>query len=135
MYFASTFHKINHKINKTLKGVNLHSKMQRFLPRWTLLTIKIIYKSALELWKCSWWNDTLATTCDLKSNFSREKLYAELGLTHIHHRRWMRRVFIWQGSWKQALKIPKLLFNLLELLKTKKYIYYYCRTGYFQNSF
>ena len=99
---------INDKINKTLKGVGLLRKLSTLLPRQSLLTIyksfirphldygDVIYDRPL--------NESLSNRIESVQNkaalaitraiqgSSRKKLYQELGLEHLHQRRWTRRL-------------------------------------------
>ena len=96
---------INHKINKTLKGVGLLRKLSTLLPWQSLLTIyKSFIRSHLDYGDIIYdqpFNESrsnrivcpieaaLAITGAIQGSF-RKKLYQELGLEHLHLRRWMR---------------------------------------------
>ena len=96
---------INDKINKTLKCVGLLRKLSMLLPRQKFLTIykffiiphldygDVVYDQPL--------NESLSNRTDFVQykaalaitgaiqGSSRKKLYQELGLEHLHQRRWM----------------------------------------------
>ena len=97
---------INEKIGKAMKGAGLLRKLQCFLPRSSLLKI---YKSFIRLHldygdvihdqpsngtfsskiESTQYNVALPITGAIR-DWSREKLYQELELEYLHHRRWMR---------------------------------------------
>ena len=145
---------INDKINKTLKGVGLLRKLSTLLPRQSLLTIyksfirphldygDVIYDRPL--------NESLSNRIESVQNkaalaitraiqgSSRKKLYQELGLEHLHQRRWMRRLCLFYKVFQS--KVPKYIHSLIPSMRTSArqpntFTSFYCRTEYFQNSF
>ena len=69
---------------------------------------------------------------------SRKKLYQELGLEHLHQRRWMRRLCLFYKVFHS--KVPKYIHSLIPSMRTSArqpntFTSFYCRTEYFQNSF
>ena len=145
---------INDKINKTLKGVGLLRKLSTLLPRQSLLTIyksfirphldygDVIYDRPL--------NESLSNRIESVQNkaalaitraiqgSSRKKLYQELGLEHLHQRRWMRRLCLFYKVFQS--KVPKYIHSLIPSMRTSArqsnaFTSFYCRTEYFQKSF
>ena len=99
---------INDKINKALKCVGLLRKLSALLPRESLLTI---YKSIIrphfnyfDVFYDQPLNESLSNRIESVQcktilpitkaiqGSSRGKLYQELGLEHLHQKRWMRRL-------------------------------------------
>ena len=69
---------------------------------------------------------------------SRKKLYQELGLEHLHQRRWMKRLCLFYKVFHS--KVPKYIHRLIPSMGTSArqpntFTSFYCRTEYFQNSF
>ena len=68
---------------------------------------------------------------------SREKLYQELGLEHLHQKRWMTRLCLFYKVLHS--KVPKYIHSLIPSMRTSEiqpntFTSFYCRTEYFQNS-
>ena len=99
---------INDNINITLKGVGLLRKMSTLLPQQSLLTIYISFtrphlgygdvvydqplnESLFSRIESVQYKVALAITGAIQGS-SREKLYQELGLEHLHQRRWIKRL-------------------------------------------
>ena len=100
--------RIIEKINKTLKGVGLLHKLSMLLPQQSLITIcKCFVRSLLDYGGVIYnqpLNESLsyiieyvqykaalaATVTGFIQGSSREKLYQEFGLEHLHQRWWMR---------------------------------------------
>ena len=144
---------INHKINKTLKGVGLLRKLSTLLPRQSLLTIyksfirpyldhgDVIYDQPLNeslsnRIESVQYKAALAITGAIQGS-SRNKLYQELGLEHLHQRRCIRRLCLFYIFHS---KVPKYIHSLIPSITTSArqpntFTSFYCRTEYFQNSF
>ena len=145
---------INDKINKTLKGVGLLRKLSTLLQRQSLLTIyksfirpqldygDVIYdqflnESLSNRIESVQYKAALAITGAIQGS-SRKKLYQELGLEHLHQRRWMRRLCLFCKVFH--CKVPKYIHSLIPSMRTSArqpntFTSFYCRTEYFQNSF
>ena len=71
---------------------------------------------------------------------SREKLYQELEIEHLHQRRWVSRLCLFYKVLSN--KIPKYIYDLIPLTRHKVsfrnpnlFTAFPCRTEYFKNSF
>ena len=69
---------------------------------------------------------------------SRKKLYQELGLEHLHQRRWMWRLCLFYKVFHR--KVPKYIHSLIPFMRISTrqpntLTSFYCRTEYFQNYF
>ena len=69
---------------------------------------------------------------------SQKKLYQELGLEHLHQRRWMRRLCLFYKVFHS--KVPKYIHSLIPSMRTSArqpntFTSLYCRTEHFQKSF
>ena len=144
---------INDKINKTLKGVGLLRKLSTLLPRQSLRTIyksfirhhldygDVIYDQPLNESLSSriesvQYKAALAITGAIQGS-SRKKLYQELGLEHLHQRRWMRRLSLFYKFFHS--KVLKYIHNHIPFMRTSTtlpntFTTFYCRIEYFQNT-
>ena len=144
---------INDKINKTLKGVGLLRKLSTLLPRQSLRTIyksfirhhldygDVIYDQPLNESLSSriesvQYKAALAITGAIQGS-SRKKLYQELGLEHLHQRRWMRHLSLFYKFFHS--KVLKYIHNHIPFMRTSTalpntFTTFYCRTEYFQNT-
>ena len=144
---------INDKINKTLKGVGLLRKLSTLLPRQSLLTIyksfirphldygEVIYDQPLNeslsnRIESVQYKAALAITGAIQGS-SRKKLYQELGLEHLHQRRWMRRLSLFYKFFHS--KVLKYIHNHIPFMRTSTtlpntFTTFYCRIEYFQNT-
>ena len=67
-----------------------------------------------------------------------KKLYQELGLEHLHQRRWMRQLCLFYNVFHS--KVHKYIHGIIPSMRTSAklpntFTSFYCRTEYFQNSF
>ena len=137
-----------------MKGVGLLRKVSTLLQRESLLTIyksftrphldygDVIYDQPLNeslsnRIKSVQYKAALAITGTIQGS-SRKKLYQELGLEHLHQRRWMRRLCLFYKVFQS--KVPKYIHSLIPSMRTSArqpntFTSFYCRTEYFQNSF
>ena len=145
---------LDDKINKTLKGVGLLRKLSTLLLWQSLLTIcksfikphldygDVIYDQPLNeslsnRIESVQYKAALAITGAIQGS-SQKKLYQELGLEHLHQRRWMRRLCLFYKVFHN--KVPKYIHSLVPPMRTSArqpntFTSFYCRTEYFQNSF
>ena len=123
---------INDKINKTLKDVGLLRKLNKRLPWQHLLTIyksfirphlnygDVIYDQPLNeslsnRIESVKYKAALAITGAIQGP-SRKKLYQELGLEHLHQRRWMRQLCLFYKVFHS--KVPKYIHSLIPSMRT-----------------
>ena len=141
---------INDKINKTLKGVGLLRKLSTLLSRQSYKSFirphldygDVIYDQPL--------NESLSNRIESVQykaalaiigaiqGSSRKKLYQELGLEHLHQRRWIRRLCLFYKVFHS--KVPKYIHSLIPSMRTSArqpntFTSFYCRTKYFQTLF
>ena len=141
---------INNKINKTLKGVDLTTLLPRqslftiyksFLIRPHLDYVDVVYdqppnESLSKRIESVQYKVALAITGAIQGP-SRKKLYQELGLEHLHQRRWMRHLSLFYKFFHS--KVLKYIHNHIPFIRTSTtlpntFTTFYCRTEYFQNT-
>ena len=69
---------------------------------------------------------------------SREKIYQELSLEHLHQRWWMKRLYLFYKAFHN--KVPRYIHSLISSIRTSArlpntFTFFYCRIWYFPNSF
>ena len=119
---------INDKINKTLKGVGLLRKLSTLLSRQSYKSFirphldygDVIYDQPLNeslsnRIESVQYKAALAITGAIQGS-SRKKLYQELGLEHLHQRRWIRRLCLFYKVFHS--KVPKYIHSLIPSMRT-----------------
>ena len=143
-------------INKASKGINVLRKLRYFLPRPSLLIIyksfirphldyvDVIYDqpnntSVVKKLESVQYNAAIAITGAIRGT-STEKIYNELGLESLQHRRWFRRLCLFFKILKN--KSPSYLYDLIpnqrhtiNIRNPPKISQIFCRTDTFSNSF
>ena len=129
--FKLTFQEhLENMLNKVNKTIGLLRKLQNTLPRPSLLTIyksfirphldygNVIYDQAYNVSfqqkvESIQYNAAVAITGAIRGT-SKEKLFEELGLESLQHRRWYRKLCCFYKILKD--QSPKYLFNIIPML-------------------